>query len=292
MFKEAFQLMRTTVSTATKQVVIGHDLPTVLIGERINPTGKARLSAALQAGDLELVRQLAISQVEDGADILDVNVGASGVDEVALLPRAVQAVTDAVDVPLCIDSSNPSALIAAMKVYRGKPIINSVDGQEGRLSAILPLVKDYGAVVIGLTMDDDGIPKDADRRVAIAGKIIQRAEALGIARENIVIDCLALTLGAESKAGLVTLEAVRRVRDEFGVNQTIGASNISFGLPDRDLLNGVFLALAIAHGVTCPVVNAARVRPAILAADLVLGRDEYAVRYIRAYRKRQAKAAK
>lgn len=279
--------METRVSSATREVVIAHDQPTVLIGERINPTGKKKLSAALQAGDLELVRREALVQVEAGADILDVNVGASGVDEVALLPQAVQVVMEAVDVPLSIDSDNPRALAAALKVYQGKPIVNSVNGQEVRLEEILPLVKQYGAAVIGLTMDDQGIPQDAERRVAIAHKIVERAEALGIPRQDIIIDCLALTVATDSKAALETLEAVRRVKAELGVNQTLGASNISFGLPERNLLNSAFLALAIAAGVTCPVVDAAKVRPAILATDLLLGRDGYAQRYIKAYRQRQ-----
>ena len=279
--------MKTQVSSATKQVVIAHDQRTVLIGERINPTGKKRLSAALQAGDMELVRKEALTQVEAGADILDVNVGATGVDEVALLPQAVKVVMETVDVPLCLDSDNPKALAAALKVYRGKPIVNSVNSQEERLKEILPLVKEYGAAVIGLAMDDQGIPTEVGRRLAIAGRIIARAEALGIPREDIIIDCLAMTIATDDQASLATLEAVRRVKAEFGVNQTLGASNISFGLPDRDLLKSAFLALAIAAGVTCPLVDTAKVRPAILATDLLLGRDEYAMRYIRAYRQRQ-----
>lgn len=285
--------METKVSSKVKEVVIRTDGPTVLIGERINPTGKKKLAAALLAGDLDVVRREAAVQVEAGADILDVNVGLPELDEVAVLPQAVEAVMEVVDVPLCLDSHNPKALAAALRVYRGKPIINSVNGQEESLREILPLVKEYGAAVIGLTMDDAGIPKDADRRVAIAHKIVERAEALGIPREDVIIDCLALTVATDSQAALVTLEAVRRVREELGVNQTLGASNISFGLPDRDILNGAFLTLAIAAGVTCPTVDAAKVRPAILATDLLLGRDDYAMRYIRAYRQRQqALAAK
>jgi len=279
--------MKTRVASAVKEVVISTDGPTVLIGERINPTGKKKLAAALLAGDLDVVRREAVAQVQAGADILDVNVGLAELDEVALLPQAVQAVMEAVDVPLCLDSHNPKALAAALQVYRGKPIINSVNGQEESLREVLPLVKEYGAAVIGLTMDDAGIPKDAARRVAIAHKIVERAEALGIPREDVIIDCLALTVATDSQAALVTLEAVRRVKEELGVNQTLGASNISFGLPDRDILNSAFLALAIAAGVTCPTVDAAKVRPAILATDLLLGRDEYAMRYIRAYRQRQ-----
>ena len=279
--------METKVSSVNKEVIIGHDRPTVLIGERINPTGKKKLAAALQAGDLELVCQEALAQVKAGADILDINVGSSGVDEVSLLPQAVQAVMDTVDVPLCLDSTNPQALEAALKTYRGKPIVNSVSGVERSLEETLPLVKEYGAAVIGLTMDDEGIPNSPERRVAIAHKIIERAEALGIPRQDVIIDCLAMTVGADSRAGLVVIEAIRRVKAELGVNQTLGASNISFGMPDRNLLTSYFLAIAIAAGVTCPVMDVDKVRPAILATDLVLGYDEYARRYIKGYRQRQ-----
>ena len=283
--------METKVSSATKEVFVGDDRPTVLIGERINPTGKKKLAAALQAGDMELVRSEAIAQVEAGADILDVNVGVSGVDEVALLPQAVKTVMEAVNVPLCIDSDNHKALEAALKVYRGKPIINSVTGQEQSLSEVLPLVKEYGAAVISLTMDDEGIPIDVEQRVAVAHKIVERAAALGIPRENIIIDCLAMTVGADAAAGVGTIEAIRRVKAELGVNQTLGASNISFGMPDRTLLTSTFLAIAITAGVTCPVVDVDKVRPVVVAADLVLGRDDNSMRYIRAYRQRQKRLA-
>jgi 5-methyltetrahydrofolate--homocysteine methyltransferase len=282
--------METRVTSAKKEVVIGDERPTVLIGERINPSGKKRLAAALQAGDLELVRQEAIAQVQAGADVLDVNVGLAGLDEAALLPQAVQVVMETVDVPLCLDSHDPKALAAALRVYRGKAIVNSVNGQETALNEVLPLVKEYGAAVIGLTMDDEGIPQSAERRVAIAHRIVERAAALGIPREDIIMDCLALTIGTDGLAARVTLETIRRVKAELGINQTLGASNISFGLPDRDILNGAFLALAIAAGVTCPTVDVARVRSAVLATDLLLGRDEYARRYIRAFRQRQTQA--
>ena len=279
--------MHTIVSSATREVVIGDDQPTVLIGERINPTGRKKLAAALEAGDMELLRREAVAQVEAGADILDVNVGSSGVDEVGLLAQVVQAVAETVDVPLSLDSDNPGALEAALKVYRGKPIINSVTGQERSLAEVLPLVKGHGAAVIALTMDDEGIPADPARRVAIAQKIIERAESLGIPREDVIIDCLVLTVATKSDAALVTLEAVRQVREELGVNQTLGASNVSYGLPERNVLNSAFLAMAINAGVTCPTVNAARVRQAVLATDLLLGRDRYARRYIQDYRQRR-----
>ena len=279
--------METRVSSATKEVFIGNGHPTVLIGERINPTGKRKLVAALQAGDMQALQEEAIAQVQDGADILDVNVGVPGLDEVALLPRAVQAVMNAVDVPLCLDSHNPKALEAALKVYQGKPLINSVNGEERSLYELLTLTKEYGAVVIGLTIDEKGIPSDASGRAGIARRIVERAEALGIPRENVVIDCLAMAIGADGKAGIVTIETIRKVKAELGVNMTLGGSNISFGLPDRHLLNGAFLAIAITAGITCPIVNVTQVRSMILATDLVLGRDRHAARYIKAYRQQQ-----
>jgi len=279
--------METRVSSPTKEVIIGDDQPTVLIGERINPTGKKKLAEALKAGDLEIVRREALAQAQGGADIIDVNVGTFGVDEVALLPKAVQAVIDTVDTPLCLDSTNPEALEAALKVYKGKPLINSVTGEEHSLTKVLPLVKRYGAAVIGLVQDDEGIPRDAERRVSVARKIVERAEAAGIPREDIVIDCLAFSVGADTSSGPAVIEAIRRIKAELGVNLTMGASNISFGLPDRELLNNAFVVMAAAAGATCLIVDAAKVRPIILAADLVLGRDKRARRYIEAYRQRQ-----
>ncbi|TET89037.1 MAG: pterin-binding protein, partial [Desulfobacteraceae bacterium] len=250
--------------------------------------GKKKLAEALKSGDFDVVRKEAIAQVEAGADILDVNVVCPGVDEIAVLPKIVQKVMASVDAPLCIDINNPVALKEALKVYEGKPIVNSVTGEENSLNQILPLVKEYGAAVIGLTIDEEGIPKDPDRRVAIAHKIIERAESLEIPAGDVIIDCLALTLGADSNAGLVTLETIRKVKEELGVNQTLGASNISFGLPDRNLVNHTFLAMAISSGVTCPTVDVAKVRPAVLSIDLILGRDRYAQRYMRDFRQRKS----
>jgi 5-methyltetrahydrofolate--homocysteine methyltransferase len=279
--------MQTKVSSLKKEVVIGDDQPTVLIGERINPAGKKKLAESLKAGDLEIVRREALAQAQAGADILDVNVGTFGVDEVTLLPRAVQAVMDTVDVPICIDSNNPAALEAAVKIYKGKPLINSVTGEERSLTKVLPMVKEYKAAVVGLVQDDEGIPKDAQRRVSIAHKIVERAEAFGIARENIIIDCLAFAVGADTSSGLAVMEAIRTIKSELGVNMTLGASNISFGLPDRELINNAFVAMAIAAGITCLITDAAKVRPTVVATDLVLGRDKHARRYIGAYRQRQ-----
>jgi 5-methyltetrahydrofolate--homocysteine methyltransferase len=279
--------MLTKVTSATREVVIGNELPTVLIGERINPTGKKRLAAALQAGDMDIVRREAIAQAEAGADILDVNVGVAGLDQVKMLPQALRIVMEAVESPICIDSDNPEALDAALKVYKGKPIINSVTGEERSLSAVLPLVKEYGAAVIALTMDDEGIPTVAERRVAIAHKIVERAASMGIPAEDIIVDCLTMTAATDSAAPRTTLETIRRVKAELGVNMSSGTSNVSFGLPDRELINSAFLTLVISAGVTCPIVDAAKVLPVVLAADLLLGRDEYCMRFIRAYRRRQ-----
>ncbi len=279
--------METRVSSPSKEVIIGDDQPTVLIGERINPAGKKKLAEALKIGDLDIVRREALAQAQAGADIIDVNVGTFGVDEVALLPKAVQAVMETVDTPLCLDSSNPDALEAALKVYKGKPLINSVTGEEHSLKRVLPLVKKHGAAVIGLVQDDKGIPKDAEGRVSAAHKIVERAEAAGIPREDVVIDCLAFAVGAEPSSGAAVIEAIRRIKAELGVNMTMGASNISFGLPDRELLNNAFVVMATAAGMTCLIVDAAKVRPITLAADLVLGRDKRARRYIEAYRQRQ-----
>jgi len=279
--------METRITSASKEVLIGEGRPTVLIGERINPSGRKKLSGAIKAGQLEIIGSEAKAQVEAGADIIDVNVGAFGVDEVDVLPRAVKIAMKAVDAPLCIDSSSPDALVAALKVYKGKPLVNSVNGEEKSLAKVLPVIKEYGAAVVGLTQDDEGIPTDADRRVAIAHKIVERAGKIGIPPEDIVIDCLAFAVGADTESGRVTMETIRRVKAELGVNMTLGASNISFGLPDRDLINYAFMSVVIAAGATSLIVNVAKVRPIVLAADLVLAQDKRARRYIDAYRKRQ-----
>jgi 5-methyltetrahydrofolate--homocysteine methyltransferase len=197
-----------------------------------------------------------------------------------------------VDAPIAIDTADGEALAAALAMHKqvnpdGKPLINSVNGEEASLARVLPLVAEYGTAVIGLCMDDDGIPNTPEKRLAVAIKIVERAEGHGIPREDILIDCLALTVGADSQAGWVTLEAIRLVKEELGVNMTLGASNVSFGLPERETINGAFLAMAIDRGLNCPIVDAAKVAHYIQAADLALGRDEYSMRYLKAYRKRQ-----
>ncbi|MCK4273376.1 MAG: dihydropteroate synthase [Dehalococcoidales bacterium] len=279
--------METKVSSEKKEVIIAIDRPTVLIGERINPTGKKKLAEALKAGDLEIVRKEAIEQVEAGADIIDVNVNAPGVDDIALLPKAVKAVMEAVDAPVCIDCPNTAAIEAALKVYQGKPLINSVSGEEHSLKRVLPLVKEYGAAVVGLVQDDEGIPKNADRRVAIAHKIVESAEKAGVPREDVVIDVLTFAIGAEATSGKDVLEAIRRIREELGVNMTMGASNISFGMPDRPVINNAWVSMVISAGATALIVDAAKVNPSVLATDLILGRDRFARRFIENYRKRQ-----
>jgi 5-methyltetrahydrofolate--homocysteine methyltransferase len=277
--------METRLKSRTREVIISSDRSTVLIGERINPTGKKELTEAIKMGNLDILVKEAADQVNAGADVLDINVGVLDIDEVSLLPKAVQKIMDAVDVPLCIDSTNPLALEAALKIYKGKPLINSVTGQDSSLKSILPLVKKYNTSVIGLTMDDNGIPENADKRVSIARKIIEHAESIGISRNDVIIDCLALAVGANTRAGLVIIESISRIKYELGVNLTLGVSNISFGLPGRSLLNTVFLTIAIAMGVNCPIVDVGKVRREVLAADLILDRDKYARRYVRTIQK-------
>ena len=279
--------METKVLSKNREVIISIDRPTVLIGERINPTGKKKLREALLAGNLDIVRDEAVAQVEAGADIIDVNVNAVGVDDTIMLPKTIQVVMAAVDAPICIDSPNPDALEAALKVYRGKPLVNSVSGEAHSLKRVLPLIKEYGAAVVGLVQDDEGIPKNADRRVATAYKIVEAVEKAGIPREDVVIDVLTFAIGAEADSGKDVLESIRRIREELGVNMTMGASNISFGMPDRAIINSAWVSMVITAGATALIVDAAKVRPSVLATDLALGRDRFARRFIDSHRKRQ-----
>jgi 5-methyltetrahydrofolate--homocysteine methyltransferase len=282
--------MDTIVSSPKKEVIISYDRPTVIIGERINPTGRKKLTETLKAGDLEMVRQEALLQVAAGADIIDCNVNAIGANDVELLPKAVKVVQEAVDAPMCLDSPNKDALEAALEVYKGKALINSVSGEDASLKRILPLVKEYGCAVIGLAQDDEGIPKNAERRIAIAHKIVERAVKAGIPLEDVVIDVLVFPVGAEAKAGIDVLEAIQRIRAELGVNITMGASNVSFGMPDRPVINAAWASMVIGAGATALVTDAVRVRPAILATDLIMGRDRFARRYIEDHRKREQAA--
>jgi len=280
--------LTTTVSSKTQTVTIRRDLPTVLIGERINPTGRKDLQRALEAGNFDIVRGDAIAQADAGATILDVNAGLAGGDEPALLKEAVAAVMGICELPLCIDTADPAALAAALEVYEGKALINSVNGETRSLEQMLPLVKEHGAAVIGLCMDNEGIPPTPEKRLAVADKIIERAGKMGIGPEDIVIDPLVLTIGADSTAGRITLETVGLIVEKFGVNITMGASNVSFGLPDRTMINAAFLAMAIHAGLTCPITNPLEpeLTTAVLAADLAMGKDEWGMRWIEAYRAR------
>ena len=280
-------MKETRISCQGKEVVIGSGHPTVLIGERINPSGRSTMAERLKAGDLSSVCRDAVTQVKHGADILDVNISAFGVDDVDLLPEAVRAIMATVDIPLCLDSTNSDALEAALRVYKGKALINSVTGEESSLARVLPLARQFGAAVIGLVQDDEGIPKNAQQRVSVAHKIIERCAVSGIPPEDIIIDCMAFAIGADDESGLAVVGAIDLVRRELGVNLVLGASNVSFGMPDRSLLTNAFIPIAIAAGATCLIADVVRVWPTVLAADLLLGKDKRARRYSEAYRQRQ-----
>jgi len=280
--------MHTTLKSVTKEVTIGIDRPFVIIGEKINPTGHKKLAAALTEGNFDYVRQLVERQITWGADVLDVNVGVPGLDEVAMMPKVVALVASVTDVPLCLDSGNPQVLAAGLAAAPGKPLVNSVSGEEKRLAGVLPIVKERGAAVIGLTMDDNGIPKTAEERLAVAEKILERAARLGIPPEDVIIDPLVLTVGSDSQAALVTLQTIELLRKNFGVNINLGASNVSFGLPDRLTVNQAFLALAIQMGATCSITDPLKLGATVKAADLLLGRDDYAMRYIKYFRQAES----
>lgn len=276
--------MATVLRSQNKEIHITGDSPAVIIGEKINPTGRKKMAAALQDGDFAYIRELATQQVAAGADILDINVGVPGLDDVALMVQVVKFVSELVDVPLCLDSPNPQALAAGLAVAPGKPLVNSVSGEEERLKAVLPLVKEYGAAVIGLTMDDNGIPTGVEDRIAIAEKILERAVKSGIPAEDVIIDPLVMTVGTDSQAGVITLRTIELLRKALGVNINLGASNISFGLPDRTTINQAFLVLAMGAGANCLITDPSKMTGFIRATDLLLGRDDYAARYIRYYR--------
>lgn len=280
--------MITTLKSEKKDVKLGIDQPFVIIGEKINPTGHKKLAAALTEGNYDYVREIAMRQVAWGADVLDVNVGVPGIDEPAIIKKVVELVVSITDVPLCIDSGNPDVLKAGLAAAPGKPLVNSVSGEESRLNSVLPLVKDRGAAVIGLTMDDNGIPKTAEERVAVAEKILERAARLGIPAEDVIIDPLVLTVGSDSKAAVVTLQTIELLRTNLGVNVNLGASNVSFGLPDRPSINQAFLAMTIQAGATCAITDPVKLGATIRASDLLLGRDDYSMRYIKYFRATEA----
>jgi len=268
-----------------KEVIIGDGRPTVLIGERINPFGKGPLKEALKTGDMGPIRREALKQAEAGADILIISVATFGIDETLVLPQAVQAVKETVDIPLCLESRNPEALERALTLGLGKPIISSVTGEDPVLDKILPLVKQYGTALVAMTSGGVGIPKEPQKRLEIARQILDRTGGLGIPREDLLLDCLAESSAVNDKAVLVTLETMETVKRETGVNLVLGTSNVSFGLPNRLAVNAAFLSLAIRAGLNCAIVDAARMKPFILAVDLMLGRDRLARRYTNYNRK-------
>ncbi len=275
--------MQTILKSKSHEVVIDTDGPVLIIGESINPTRRKKLVETLSNHEFDFAIQLGKSQIDAGADILDVNVGFPGVDDAVLLPETVKAIQEALDVPLCIDSPNPKAIEAALKVIDGRCLINSVNGEEKSLAAILPLAKEYDAAVIGLVMDDDGITQDPEKRFKIAEKILERAVKQGIKEENVVIDPLAMAVSADPNACLVTLETIKLVHDRLGLNITQGASNISFGLPNRDSLNIAHMVLSIWNGLTCPIANPNKITTMVRAADLIRAKDDYAMRFIEHY---------
>jgi 5-methyltetrahydrofolate--homocysteine methyltransferase len=277
---------RTVISSATKEVVIGFDRPFVIIGERINPTGRKLLAEEMKAGDFSRVERDVIAQVEAGAHMLDVNAGIPLADEPAILAKTIQLVQSLTDVPLSIDSSIVEALEAGLAVYKGKPLLNSVTGEEERLERVLPLVKKYGAAVVAISNDETGISEDPDVRFAVAKRIVERAADHGIPREDIIVDPLLMPIGAMATAGRQVFRILGRLRDELKVNSTCGGSNVSFGLPNRDGINGTFLAMAAASGLTSAITNplSVEVKHAVMAADVLLGNDPECGRWIRAFR--------
>jgi 5-methyltetrahydrofolate--homocysteine methyltransferase len=272
--------MKTILCGSTREVIIDTNGPVIIIGESINPTRRKKLVSTLQEGNFEYVLELARIQIDAMADVLDVNVGFPGVDDVKLLPETVIAIQNKFDIPLCLDSPNPKAIEAALKVANGKCLINSVNGEEHSLNAILPVAKEFGAAIIGLVMDDNGITHDPEKRLAIAEKILERALKLGIKEEYVVIDPLAMAVSADPNACMVTMKTIRLIHQKLGLNITMGASNISFGLPNREILNAAFMTLSVLNGLTCPIANPEKITAAVRAADLILGRDDFAMRFI------------
>lgn len=267
------------ISPKGKEVIIGDNHPTVLIGEKINPFGKGPIKDALISGDMGPIREEATKQVEAGADILIISVAAFGIDETVILPRATQAVMETVDVPLCLESRNPIALENTLSLGCGKPIISSVTGEATHLDQLLPIARKYQTTFVALASDSSGVPGTAERRSEIIGTIVERAQAMGIEPENVIADCVAESSAVKSSAALITLETMEMVRRQWGLNLVLGASNVSFGLPNRTVINAVFLSLAVSRGLSSAIVNAKLMKPYILAADLLMGKDSRARRY-------------
>jgi 5-methyltetrahydrofolate--homocysteine methyltransferase len=276
----------TVLSSAAREVAIGFERPFVVIGERINPTGRKKLAAEMAAGDFSTVIADALAQVEAGAQMLDVNAGIPLADEPAILAEAVTLVQSITDVPLSIDSSIVAALEAGLSVYRGKALVNSVTGEEERLESVLPLVARHGAAVVAITNDETGISEDPDVRFAVAKRIVERAADHGIGREDVVVDPLVMPIGAMRTAGRQVFSLVRRLREELGVNTTCGASNVSFGLPNRHALSATFLSMAIASGMTSAITSPLHpeVMAAVMGADVMMGHDDNCGRWISTFR--------
>jgi 5-methyltetrahydrofolate--homocysteine methyltransferase len=285
--------MHTVVQSASKTVTIGHDQPFVIIGERINPTGRKKFQELLRAGDLSTIAVDVESQIKGGADMLDVNMGVPLTDEPALLSKAIKLIQGMTDMPICIDSSVIEALQAGLEAYEGKALVNSMTGEDDRMELILPLIKKHNAAIIALPNDEIGIPATAAERIVITEKIIRTVEKHGISLENLVIDPLAMTVGADPDAVKITLETLHLIREKFGLNMTLGASNISFGLPNRHALNAAFLPAAMSHGLTCAVMDARTpaINEAVRAADLLLGMDQWGGNWITRFRAQEAAKA-
>jgi 5-methyltetrahydrofolate--homocysteine methyltransferase len=272
------------------EVRIGDVHPFAIIGERLNPTGRSRLTEELKTGDMTTVKADAIAQVQAGARVLDVNAGIPGFDEAEMLAAAIAAMHEVVDVPVCVDSSTHEVLEVVLPLVPGKPLVNSVTAEAHALERILPLVARHGAAVIGMANDEEGISMEPEVRLKAARRIVEAAEDAGIPRADVIIDPLAMPIGAEPRAATSMIETIRLIRDELGVNVSCGASNISFGMPDRQGLDASFLTIAIAAGMNTAITNPLheRVRKSILAADLMLGRDEFGSAWIAAHRAGQA----
>jgi 5-methyltetrahydrofolate--homocysteine methyltransferase len=289
------KLLETIITrTEGKSRSIGSGLPLTIIGEKINPTGKKKFSEELLGGDLSRISEYAVSQADAGAHIIDINVGAAGIDEKEILPEAVKIVMKNVDIPLSIDSANPEAIQEALKVYTGKALVNSVTGEKRSLESVLPIVKKYKAAVIGLAFDERGPANDTRIRLEVARKILNRAQEFGIPKEDVLIDCVVRPVSLENNAALLTLETLRSIKKELGINTILGISNVSFGLPERKYLNAAFLAMAVARGLNCAITDptVTEIKKTLLAADLLSGNDEFASNWIQHYRSKKSSQQK
>lgn len=277
------------ISPGGKEVTIGDSLPTVLIGERINPFGKGPIKEGMLSGNMEPIVKMALQQVEDGADILILSVAAFGIDEKTVLPKVTEAVMKAVDVPLCLESRDPVALETSLRLGCGRPIVSSVTGEDAMLTKILPIVKEFDTSLVILASDESGVPNNAAKRLSVLTHIIEKAQEAGIGPERLLADCVAESSAVNNNAALITMQTMEMVKKTTGVNLVLGASNVSFGLPKRPVINAVFLSLAVEKGLNSAIVNAATMKPYIMATDLLLGRDNRARRYTMYCRRLQQK---